>query len=206
MKTFSQDFRPLGLLDPNAQDVATPIGQHGERQIDLDPHRGLVTNLHAERIEEHDGIQRLERSALPGGHFGDHRIGDRAGQIGRDVDGIRLAKEGLDFPDGQAAGVQRDDLLVEPREPALVLADQLRLKGAVAITRHVDRDRSVVRQHRLAARPVAVIGDQLRLRRAGRVAEMVRQLGAERPLDQAFLKRRDAVSMASAVSGPSRTI
>jgi hypothetical protein len=33
----------------------------------------------------------------------------------------------------------------------------------------------------------------------------VRQLAAERPLDQRLLDRRDAVSTSSALSGPSRT-
>jgi hypothetical protein len=38
-----------------------------------------------------------------------------------------------------AAGVHRNDLFVEPREAALVLGDQLRIKAGVAVTRNLRR-------------------------------------------------------------------
>jgi len=39
----------------------------------------------------------------------------------------------LDVARGEPAGVQGEDLLVEPDEPALALFDDLRLKAAVAV-------------------------------------------------------------------------
>jgi len=42
-----------GLLDPDAQDLAAAIGQHGQREIHgFDAHRRLVANLHAQGIEK----------------------------------------------------------------------------------------------------------------------------------------------------------
>jgi hypothetical protein len=43
------------------------------------PHGRFIADCDAQRIEEHDGLHRLERAALPGRHFGDH--GHRANEI-----------------------------------------------------------------------------------------------------------------------------
>jgi hypothetical protein len=59
-----------------------------------------------------------------------------------------------------------------------VLADQARLKRAVPIARHVDRQRAVVGQHGFAARAMAMIGAIIGLHSARRVAEVVGQLAA----------------------------
>jgi hypothetical protein len=66
-------------------------------------------------------------------------------------------------------------------QAGLALGHDLRLEAAVAIARHIDLDRSVLDQHRLSRGPVAVVARPA----AGRitlVAEMVRQLSAQRPL------------------------
>ena len=47
----------------------------------------------------------------------------------------------LDIPRREAPRIEREDLVVEPLEPTLALADDLRLKAPVAITRRVDRTR-----------------------------------------------------------------
>ena len=168
------------------------IGQHGEREIDrLAADRRFVANLHPQRIEEHDRIHRLERPALPRGHFGDDPIGHRADQIGRDLHGVHLREEALNLAHGHPARIERQDLVVEAGEAPLVLGDQPRLEGALAIARHVERERAVVGQDRLAARPVAMIRGVLRLGAAGRIAQMMRELAAQRPLDDRFLEPAD---------------
>ena len=102
------EFRAFGLLDPDAQDLAAAIAQHGQREIHgFDAHRRLVANLHAQGIEKHHGIERLERPALPRRHFRDDGVGDGADQIGRDLDGIRLLQEGLNLADCQPARTAR---------------------------------------------------------------------------------------------------
>ena len=69
--------------------------------------------------------------------------------------------------------------------------DQARLEGAFAIARDVDRQRPVVGQHRLVAGPVAMIGRLLGLGATRRVAEVMRQFAAQRPLDDRLLEPPD---------------
>jgi hypothetical protein len=50
----------------------------------------------------------------------------------------------LDVARGEPAAVERQDLVVEPLEPALALADDLRLKAPVPIAGRVDLDLPVL--------------------------------------------------------------
>jgi hypothetical protein len=86
-----------------------------------------------------------------------------------------------------------------------MLAHELRLERPRAIARDLDPDRPLIGQHPLAARAMPMIGGEVRLGGTGWVAEVIRPLAAQRPLNQRLLKRREAVSISSAVSGPSRT-
>src|SRR5262249_29434275 len=117
--------------------------------------------------------------------------GHRADQVRRDLNAIHVREEALDLADRHSPRIQREHLVVEAREAALVLADQARFKRAVAIARHRDRHRAIVGQDRLPARAVAVIGDVVRLRTAGRIAQMMRELTAQRALDQRLFEATD---------------
>jgi hypothetical protein len=72
---------------------------------------------------------------LPSRDLVDRRVGHGADQIGRDLHGIHLRQECLDLPDRHAPGVERENLVVEAGEAALVLRDQPRLERAFAIAR-----------------------------------------------------------------------
>ncbi len=54
-----------------------------------------------------------------------------------------------DLASAHAAGVHRDDLVIEPRKPPLVLSDQLRIEADLAVTRHRELDLAGVGDHRL---------------------------------------------------------
>jgi hypothetical protein len=73
-----------------------------------------------------------------------------------------------------------------------VLADQSRLKRALAVARDLDRHRAVVGPDGLPARPVAVIGRVVRLDAAGRIAEMMGERAAQRAFDERFLEAPDS--------------
>lgn len=60
-----------------------------------------------------------------------------------------------------ATRVHDHDLVVETGEAALVLGDEQRLEGAIAIARHRYVQRAVVGQYRLAALAVAVVAGRL---------------------------------------------
>ena len=54
------------------------------------------------------------------------------GQLRRDLRPVQLPQMRLDLTRGKPTGIQGNDLLVEARETALILRNQLRLKAAVA--------------------------------------------------------------------------
>lgn len=118
-----------GLLDPQAQDLLAAVGTDTQREVDrLVADRALVTDLHPQRIEEHQGIDRLERSVLPLGDLVQDGVGHRADQVGRDVDAVELGQVAIglcpiprsdvsgadrDLADRHTAGVHRHDLVVK---------------------------------------------------------------------------------------------
>lgn len=179
----------FGIFDPQTQDVARAIGQHGQGQVDrLVAHQSVFAGHYAQRIEEHHRIHRLERSVLPSAHFGHDLIGDGTDQVGTHVHGVYLAQVCLDLAHGHAACVHRDDPVVKAGEPALVLADDLRLEGSMTVARHLDAQRSIVGQDGLAAAAVAVIEHAFRLGPTRLVAKAMRHLGAEGTLAERLLE------------------
>lgn len=64
----------------------------------------------------------------------------------------------LHLPHTHAARVHRNDLLIEARKSSSVLRYQLRLKAALAVPRNRQLDRFDLRQYRLFAVAVAVVG------------------------------------------------
>ena len=110
---------------------------------------------------------------------------------GGDLRAIHLGQKALDVAHGHAPRIQGEDLVVEPREAPLVLADQPRLERALAIAGHLDAEGAIVGQHRLAAAPVAVIRAVIRFVATRRIAEVMRQLAAQRALDNRLLEPAD---------------
>ena len=132
----------LALLDPKAEDVLVALGIERQRDVDgLVVDQTLVADLHPQRIEEDDGIDAIERPVLPVADLLEHRIGDPADQIRRDLDAIELLQVALDLADRQAAGIERDDLAVEAVEPRLPLGHE-RGSKVPARSRGIDRSSS----------------------------------------------------------------
>jgi hypothetical protein len=77
--------------------------------------------------------------------------------IRRDVDAIEIAKMSDDLSHAHAAGVHRNDFLVEARKPPLILGDQVRIEGRLPISRHIQLYPSGVGNHRLLAVAVAAV-------------------------------------------------
>ena len=90
----------------------------------------------------------------------------------------------LDIARRQAAGIEREDLLVEPLEPTLALADDLRLKRARPIAGRVDPNLAVLGDQRLRRRPVPRVAGAAGRFLVGLIAEVVGQLDLHRPLHQ----------------------
>jgi hypothetical protein len=86
-----------------------------------------------------------------------------------------------DLTRAHAAGVHRDDLVVEAWKAALVFGDQLRIKPGLAVARNLQLDLAAVGNHRLLAITVAPVA----LFFAG---EMMVHLSVENPLGQRLLQ------------------
>ena len=130
-------------------------------------------------------IQRVERTGLPLRRLGGDRVGDGADQVGRNLGAVDLAQVALDLTRAQAARVERNDLVVEAGQPALILADQHRVETGLTVARYGHIDMAVVGQYTLAAAAVAVVA-------AGAGGFLLRQvvveLGRHQPVQQGLLE------------------
>jgi hypothetical protein len=77
-----------------------------------------------------------------------------------------------DLPVGQALRAQGQHHLLDPVQPPLAFAHDLRLEAAVPVTGHFDLDRSDVGGHRLGPASVAGVGGVL----AGRVVLVIAEV------------------------------
>jgi hypothetical protein len=148
----------LGLLDPEPEHFLGAVEADAERDVDrLVAHRALIPDLHAQRVQEHQRVEALERAVLPLGDLVEHGVGHRADQVGRaegnarravDLEAVELAQMALDLARAHSPGVHRDDLLVEARKAALVLRDQLRIETRQPLARHLQIKRAAAGQPR----------------------------------------------------------
>jgi hypothetical protein len=89
----------------------------------------------------------------------------------------------LDVAGGQAAGVERQDHLVDLPEAPCPLGHDLRLEGAIPVARHVDRDRTVRRGNCLARAAITRVTGAGAGQIVAGVAELVGHLGLQGALD-----------------------
>src|SRR6185312_4615575 len=88
----------LVLLNPEAEDLFHPVRPHAEGDVHrLVPDQTFVPHLDAQRVEENQRIDRLQRTILPGRHLIQDSVRDRADQVRRSVDPIELAQMSLDL-------------------------------------------------------------------------------------------------------------
>jgi hypothetical protein len=143
MLELGQDLQPelraLGPLEPDPEHVALPVGVDADRYVARVVSHGLpVADLHDQRVEVDDRVDRVQRPLLPSLGVLEDRVGDLRDQIRRHVGAVDLLQIPLDLADRQPTAVQGDHLLVEPDPPRLALAHDLRLERAVAIPRRTD--------------------------------------------------------------------
>src|SRR5215213_3122923 len=176
------EFGALVLFQPKPQDFLAAVGAHAKRDVDgLVSDQPFIADLDPQRVKEDQRIDRFQRARLPGGDLIEHRVGDGADQIGRDVDAVEIAQMADNLAGAHAAGVHRDDLVVEPREAALIFGDQLRIETGLAIARHRQLDPAGVGDDRLLAIAISPVARLF-------AGEMMIHLGVENPFRQRLLQ------------------
>jgi len=151
----------LCLCDPEAQDVLRATCGDSERQIHrLVMHEALIANLHAERIEGHPDLHRLQRPLLPRLHFLQHIVGDVGDQIRQHWDGVIFLQVRLQLAHTEPARVEREHFLIKLRESPHALWHEQLGEAAVAITRNF----AALGAYRFRRRPVARAGNLVLVR------------------------------------------
>src|SRR3974390_1760218 len=107
----------------------------------------------------------------------------------------------LDLAHRHTPGVEAQNLVVEPIEPRLAFRDKAGLETPAAIAGDRNLDLAVIGQQRLRTTAVAAVAASPAGWVALLVAQMLRQLGAERPLDQRLLKLLEKPVFAGQILG-----
>ena len=124
------ELRALVGLKPQPEDLALAVDADRQREITGAALDGAAfADLEHERVEEHDGVDVLQRPGLPGADVVHDRVGDAADQVAADADAVDVGQVRLDIPRREAAAVEREDLLVKALKAALALSDDRRLKA-----------------------------------------------------------------------------
>jgi hypothetical protein len=187
---FRQDPQPeLGALpvavlpSPQAQHVTLAV--HGDAQGQVDGPVGdlALADLHVNGIDKQDGINRVERPALPFRHAFHHPVGDRGNSLLRHLRAIDLGQVRADLPVGQPFRRQGNHHLLHPGQPPLPFGDDFRLETRIRVPRHQELHWPSPGEHGLGPVPIAGIAAITAGRVMLAVAEVVIQLALQGTLD-----------------------
>ena len=175
---------PVAVLPgPQAQHVTLAV--HGDAQGQVDrPVRDLaLPDLHVNSVNEHHGIDRVERPALPSGHTLHHPVGDRADRLLRHFRAVDLSQVRRDLPMRQPFRRQGNHHLIHASQPPLPFSDNLWLETGIPVPWHRDLHRPGIGKYRLSAMAVAGIAAVTARRVVLAIAKMVIHLAFQRALD-----------------------
>src|SRR5690606_6044111 len=140
-QTPAQNFAPLGGLDPDAQDMLDPVHVDADGDVrGLVAHMPAIADLHDQRVEVDHRVERLERPLLPGQDLVADLLDDVRDRLVRQVRADRRSQVVLDIADRHPAGVERDDHLVQLRQPPAASRDQPWRERPVPIPRDPQLD------------------------------------------------------------------
>lgn len=112
---------------------------------------------------------------------------------------IEFLQVALNLAHCQPAGVEADDLAVEPIETRHSLGHELRLEGSSPIAGHGQVDLPILGQHRLARMAVAAVAAAAAGRVALLVAQVLCQLCTQRPFHQRLLQLLEQSGLAGQI-------
>ena len=164
--------KALRFVQPQTEKFLFPREIHADRDIHRvfgDTSR-FTSDMHHDAIHKHDRPDRFQPSSLPRLDFFSEIFGDLRHQRRRDLRAVQLLDDVLNVARRQPLGVQRQNLLIEARQPTLILAQQQRFKGSVAVAGNGQRQPSHVSLDRLrtgSVPPIASLRGTARRIRCG---------------------------------------
>ena len=169
---------------PDAQHVLFPVGVDAGREVGgLALHDVVVADLDHDRVQEDDGVNRIERPALPGPDLLQHGIGDAGDGLVRELGAIHLLKVMQDVADAHPVRIKADDHVVQAAgNPPGPLGHQPRLEVPRPVPGHLDWHRPDPGLHLLADRAIPRIPGIMAGRVMPRIAQVPGQLRLQRPL------------------------
>jgi hypothetical protein len=179
------ELRALGFLKPQAEHISRSVEPDPKHEITRPPlDAAALTDLQHQGVEEHDGIDVIQRPLLPRAGVIHDRVGDAADQVAPDLHAIDLGDMRLNIAGREAAGVKREDLVVKPLKTPLTLVDDLRREAPIAIPGRVDRHLTVLGDQPLRHAPIARVPRSARRLLVALIAEVVGDLDLHRALHQ----------------------
>ena len=152
------EYAALMLPDPDIKNVFSTV--HCNTENDVSRLRNIpmiLFHLVVNGIHKHKGIHALQRTVLPGGDFRHNFLTDLCHQLRGDFDIVESLDLLSDVPLAHPAGIQCQNLLFHAVSVAVILADDLRLIGAIAITGYLDVYFTELRLDGLLGITVAII-------------------------------------------------
>jgi hypothetical protein len=184
VKDGQPELGALGLLPPDPEDLAVALDGDADRQIaGACPDGTVLADLDHQAIEVGDRVDGVQRPSAPRGDVLQDGVGDAADRVALDLHAVEVAQVRLDIADAHAAGVEAEDPVVQPGQSGLALGHQLGLKAPGAIARGLDVHRAQLGLQGLGRTPIADVAPPSRRPLAGRVAQVLGQLGTQRRLD-----------------------
>jgi hypothetical protein len=113
---------PAGRAHPHAQHVPFPLDADPHRHIDRAVGDLPVADPHEDAVDQQHRVDRVQRPIRPLGHVRHDRVRHSRHQVPGDLAAVHISEVIGDIPAGHALGVEADHLLVEPGQPACVLA------------------------------------------------------------------------------------
>ncbi len=125
----------------NPEDLAFAFDADADRQVASAVSDGAVlADLDHQTVEIRDRVDPLQRPGSPCLDVLEDRVGDAADRVPADLHAIEILQMAFDVTNAHPAGIEANDLLVQARQPPLVLADKLGLERAGPVSRVVDLD------------------------------------------------------------------
>ena len=127
---------------PDAQHVAVALQIHANGHVERAVGDLPVAHLDDGRVDEHGRVHTIQGTRAPFVLLGYDPLGDATDGLPGHVRPVDLLEVGADLAGGQAPGIQGQHHLAHPGQPPLPFPDDDRLERAIAVSRHLDPDRT----------------------------------------------------------------